>query len=193
MLVVVPHDRRLSSRIPSPTARWDEHEAALIEEGNVGATSSRFFLLRATCAASSARWRPRRAELLGALAPDNSNHTIEGRATDGSGDSGHQTPCGSAWRSVSRSIARWETRGPSLRREGAWGAFRAAWRSTSRVCPASAWPRAPHRRPSSSLESSDAPLQGMPGPAGRSPESLSLPLTTPRHDDVASPSSLPIR
>jgi hypothetical protein len=33
----------------------------------------------------------------------------------------------------------------------------------------------------------------MPGPAGRSPESLSLPLTTPRHDDVASPSSLPIR
>lgn len=44
MLVVVPNDRRMALRIPSPTARWDQHEAALIEEGDVGAKSSRFFL-----------------------------------------------------------------------------------------------------------------------------------------------------
>jgi len=44
MLVVVPDDRRVSPRIPSPAARRDQHEAALIKEGDVGAKSSGFFL-----------------------------------------------------------------------------------------------------------------------------------------------------
>jgi hypothetical protein len=44
MLVVVPNDRRMAPRIPSPAAHRDQHEAALIEEGEVGGQSSRFFL-----------------------------------------------------------------------------------------------------------------------------------------------------
>src|SRR5882672_23542 len=55
VLVVVAHDRGASSRAPRPPARWNEHEAALIEEGDVGAKPSGFFLLPATCAGSSAR------------------------------------------------------------------------------------------------------------------------------------------
>ncbi|MDO8478334.1 MAG: hypothetical protein Q7W02_19470, partial [Candidatus Rokubacteria bacterium] len=47
--VVVPNDRWVSLDPPCPATCRDEHEAAFIEEYDVGAKSSRFFLLPATC------------------------------------------------------------------------------------------------------------------------------------------------
>lgn len=193
MLVVVPDDWRLSPRIPRPTPRRDQHEPTLIEEGDVGPKSSSFFLLRATCAAASARWRPRRAESLGALAPDSSTHTRAGRATDGSGGTVSQTPDESPSPSAATSTARWETSRPSRQRGGASEASRAVWRSASWADPAWAWQRAPCRRASSNRESSGAQLQVMLGPVGQSLESLPSSLTTPQHDAGAAPSSLLIR
>jgi hypothetical protein len=44
VLIVVPDDGRMSPRAPSPATRRDQHETALIQEGDVGAKSSGFFL-----------------------------------------------------------------------------------------------------------------------------------------------------
>src|SRR6266478_1047175 len=193
VLVVVAHDRRASSRAPRPTARRDEHEAALIEEDDVGAKPSGFFLLTATCAASSARWLLRRAGSRGVRALGNSTRTPEERARGGSGGSGPRTSCGRAWRCASTSTARWESRTLSPPRAAASATSRAAWRSVSRAGPEWAWPSTPHRHAASSPAASDARLRERLEPDGRPPESHSHSLTTPRLDGDASPGSLLIR
>ena len=113
MPIVVPNDRRTSLATPGPTTRRDEHEAALIEEDDVGAKSSGFFLWRATCGASSGRWPLRRAGSRVVPEPDSSSHRIGGLARDGWDGTEHRIPCGSGSRSASRSRARWETHTPS--------------------------------------------------------------------------------
>ena len=161
--------------------------------GGVGARPSRFFSWRATCAASSARRRSRRAAWRGVPAPGGSTRTPAGRARGGSGGSGHQIPCESAWRCAAASTARWESRKPSPRRGAAFGASRAACRSTSWASPAWAWPPGPHRHASSSPESSDGRLRERLEPPGRLRGSPFPVLPAPRPDDGASPGSLPIR
>ena len=53
MPIVVTNNRGMAFRAPRPATRRDEHEATFIEEYDVGAKFSRFFLMRATCSASN--------------------------------------------------------------------------------------------------------------------------------------------
>lgn len=68
--VAVADDGSLTLWTPGSAVGQNEHEAAFIKKRDVGAKSSGFFLLPATCAASSARWLPRRAESRVSLAPE---------------------------------------------------------------------------------------------------------------------------
>ncbi len=80
----------------------------------MGPKFSRLFLYAATCTASNVRWLPRRVARADARAPGRTTADHAKPARRGWDDSGHGTPSGSPWRSASMSIARWDTRTPSL-------------------------------------------------------------------------------
>jgi len=71
--LTVAEQGRLAAGGPGATDRRDEEEAALIEEGEMGPTSPRGFLYRASAPASTGRWRPRPAPGPGVRASGNSS------------------------------------------------------------------------------------------------------------------------
>jgi hypothetical protein len=112
VFVAVEDDGRLSRRRPGPTTRGDEQKAALIEEREMGAKSSGFFLWPATCSASNAQSLVRRAGWPGVPAPDSSNASFARPSTRARGDSAPGTPTIASWPCASRSRARGESRRP---------------------------------------------------------------------------------
>jgi hypothetical protein len=106
--IVVAHDGCLAGDSPGPTAAWNEQKAALIEEGEVGAKSSPFFLAPATCAASSFRLPLRLAGLLSSPEPDSSSLTDAVASRGDQQRNGLRTPFESQAQSVSVSRCRWQ-------------------------------------------------------------------------------------
>ena len=73
--IPVPDTWGLPLRRPSAPNIWDEQEPALIDEHEMGPTSSGVFLTVASPSASSARWPPRRARRRDARASGSSSPT----------------------------------------------------------------------------------------------------------------------
>jgi len=192
MPIVVADDRRATLRAPRSTACRNEHEAAFIEERDVGATSSGFFLSRATCAASNGRWPPRRAGLRGVPVPGSSSRRTAARARGGSDDTERRTPCGSATRSASESTARWGSRRPWRLEEEAAGVAPADVRSAFWAALGRASMPTPRLRVSSSPAPIGGPTRPMSERSWRS-RSIPSPLSTTRsRDGAASPTIPPI-
>src|SRR3990172_9078348 len=192
MPIVVADDRRATLRAPRSTACRNEHEAAFIEERDVGAKSSGFFLSRATCAASNGRWPPRRAGLRGVPVPGSSSRRTAARARGDWDDTERRTPCGSETRSASESKARWGSRRPWRLEEGAVGVAPADARSAFWAALGRASMPTPRLRVSSSPEPLGGPKRPMSERSWRS-RSIPIPVSTTRwRDGAASPTIPPI-
>jgi hypothetical protein len=114
MFVAVADNWRFSSRPPSSTTGWDKHEAALIDEYQMGAKFFGFFLYEAICNVSNVQSLHHPVEWPVVLEPDMTSDCAAKRATHGSDDTAHQIHSESHVRSVSMSTIHLKIRRPML-------------------------------------------------------------------------------
>jgi len=113
LFVEVIEDRGLSFGSPSATDVWNEQEARLIDEHQMGPKSFGFFLYGATDKPSNAQSLSRSFAKPAALVSGNSIPSLEAPATHDWGDSGCQSACGWFGQSVSRSRGLFDTLHPA--------------------------------------------------------------------------------
>ena len=118
LFVEVIEDRGLSFGSPSATDVWNEQEARLIDEDQMGPKSFGFFLYGATDKPSNAQSLSRSFAKPAALVSGNSIPSLEAPATHDWGDSGCQSACGWFGQSVSRSRGLFDTLHPADPTEG---------------------------------------------------------------------------
>jgi hypothetical protein len=192
MFVTVQDDRRLPRGCPRPPTRGDEQKTALVEERQMGAKSSGFFLSLASCSASNAQSPARRAGWPGAPAPDSSSLSRvipSRRVRDGSA---RQNAPESRRRCAVGSTARWRSHAPWPPATRCAPAVRLTGPSVCAAARAQVWGPRPPRPPSARLAAIGK--QRLPTPApGAPPGSGSAPLPTGRWPAVgAFPMSLVI-
>ena len=113
LFVEVIEDRGVSFGSPSATNVWNEQEARLIDEDQMGPKSFGFFLYGATDKPSNAQSLSRSFVKPAALVSGNSIASLEAPATHDWGDSGCQSACGWFGQSVSRSRGLFDTLHPA--------------------------------------------------------------------------------
>lgn len=105
--VAVSEDRGMADRCPGLAHVRDEEESAFVEEYEMGAKSSGFFLTRAIAASSSVRWPPRFSAWPDAPASATSILDPSSLATHDRSDRESRNVSRSAWQFAAGSIALW--------------------------------------------------------------------------------------
>jgi hypothetical protein len=185
--VPVTHARRLPFGRPGPADVGNEQESTLIDEDEMGATSSDVFLSGASRPVSTGRWRPRPARRPGAPASGNSSPAR-------SAPSRH-APGGTEPRTLGESVRlpAAASRAPSGTPHGARpvpatlqvGAS-ASW-PIAGVVPAWAWPRASEAPSAGTPATSERPSSPPLRPDGRRRRESDLTPRAESRDDGASP------
>jgi len=185
--VAVREARPLALGRPGPAPIRDEQKPALIDEHEMGPTSSGVFLTAASPPASSARWPPRRARQPDGRASGSSSPTRSAPSRHARGDSARRTP-GESVRSPAAA-----SRDPSRTRRGARlgpTASRVAVSPQGRVAgavPGSAGGSGPASLSVGTPAPSGRPNSRRPRPDGRLPRDAGPTLTAEPRGDAASP------
>ncbi len=181
MLLVVGERRRVPRRGPSAAAGRDEQKATLIQEGQVGPTSSGLFVSLAMCRAASAPWPVRRVGGPGGRAPDSSSPSGARASNHGQGDSAPQSGPELPRRCVSRSRGGWRSHGRGRPAATAAPIVCTARRSAGMGLPARAWGPGPRRHLAARPLATATPSSPTPAPGAPPRASSTLAAEAPPH------------
>ncbi len=185
--VAVAQTGGLALGCPGPTDVGDEQKAALIDEHEMGATSSGVFLSGANPRASTGRCAPRRARRRGARASGNSTPAPSAPSRRERGDTESQTPLRSARRFDPASTDPWCSRPGAAPASAGRPAGASGCPTTRAVVPASAWLAALDVRGVDTPATTETPNSPTPRPGGRRRRGSSRTSATAQHGDGASP------
>lgn len=109
-LVTMPEDWSVTSGRPCPMDVWNEKESAFVNENEMGAKFSGFFLYEARCISSSARWPSRPAARLAVPVSDSSNSIASSLTTRCDRDGNErQNVCEPVWQYAEASTNLWSS------------------------------------------------------------------------------------
>jgi hypothetical protein len=191
--VPVTDARRLSLGRPGPAHIRDKQEPALIDEHEMGATSSGVFLSAASPPASTERSRPRRARPHAARASGNSSPTPSAPSRHALGDSARRTPGESIRSPAAASRDRFGTRrGARPGSTASRVAVSAKWIVAADV-PGWVWRPVPASPSVGTPATSERPNSQRPRPDWRRPRDAGPTPTAEQRGDGASPVAWALR